>query len=242
MNTLQDTVRALYNGEYACLYPAARWLEYAEGAPRLCSAKEMLQKRQDVQTQIVSSDRISDRLATVSVEYRLDGAWHADVVGAIRTGNWQIVCITSSSMPLRLNNLSDAPSNYQTAAVGEISALVLDYCHQVYLMDADACLTRCFWPQTRMYHPDASEDSFSDVEIQVLYQRWTGTPDPAALGLFEFSRIYDIRLLSSDTAVVKIGCAKLDCFFQDYLTAMIVDEKWRLVNKMTHCIHTGPRI
>ena len=91
-----------------------------------------------------------------------------------------------------------------------------------------------------MYHPN-EDGSFTDVDIQVLRQRWKNMPDPVACGVVEFSRIYHIELLGPDVAVAKIGCAKLYQYFNDYLWLMKLNNEWKIVNKMTQCLYDSKK-
>ena len=185
---------------------------------------------------IVNVDLISNSLSCIQTEYKKTDGYYRDVFGIICTENeWKIVCLLTSVTPQRFSPIRVN----QTDQVREISELLLRYCHDVYRMDAEDCLS-LFQQGARMYHPN-EDGSFTDVDIQVLRQRWENMPDPVECGVVEFSRIYHIELLGPDVAVAKIGCAKLYQYFNDYLWLMKLNNEWKIVNKMTQCLYDSKK-
>lgn len=155
-------------------------------------------------------------------------------------GVWQIVCAACAQETYRFGTLYSDNPQQQRQELDELEHILLRYCRDVYQMDAEDCLS-LFWDGAKMYHPNANE-TFTDVEIRVLRTRWANRSDPAEQGITEFSRIYHIEMLSADTAIAKVGCAKLDHYFQDYLTLMKPAGHWKIVNKMTQELYTGQTI
>lgn len=233
MKSLLETIEELYSGNYSAVYEKARCLSAADGK----IAVSPFDVSDCSNMTVTRVDMISDRLAYVLTEGNSGKGHLREVIGAIKTqGKWKLMCMLKSIALLCFDNMFssfDLPLAEQ-AAIGE---MLNRYCHDVYIMDAGDCL-KLFWDDCRMYHPNP-DDGFSDVPIQVLHERWKGMPDSEALGIKEFTRIYHIELLDSETAIVKLGCAKLNNYFIDYHFLIKEDDQWRMANKMTQGVHTG---
>lgn len=238
MNDLIKITQNFYSGDLSNIYEHARYIS-CEGNPSHLSAFALA--RGAVNASIVRSDQMSDCLGYIQAEYRDAVGYHTEIVGAIKVNDqWTIMCVTAAISKYRFGCLYKDNIVKQLDDLGEISALLLRYCHDVYIMDANDCL-ELFSQDTRMYHPNG-DGSFTDVEIQVLHQRWNNMPDPVSLGIKEFSRIYHIEMLDNNTAIAKIGCAKLDSYFNDYLSLLRLDGSWKIVNKMTHTLYVGEQV
>lgn len=242
MNNTKDllqTIEHFYSGDPGSLYSSARHLANKNGAISVSPLAEHSLTVPDAR--LVSLDLMTDELACAEIEYSGAHAYCRETLGLLRTeGRWMVICAMSADMPCRFVNPCENDAARQSAENAEIENLLLRYCHDVYRMNTEDCLS-LFWDGTRMYHPNG-DNTFSDVEIQVLNQRWKDAPDPRALGIEEFSRICHFEMLSDSVVSAKIGCAKLDNYFNDYLWLMKLDGKWVIVNKMTQCLHSGARI
>lgn len=236
MDSLIETLQQYYNGDASTVYENARYRTWKDG--NIVSGK--LSAKNCKKVDFVSVDRISDRLASVQAEYYDEENYHKEVVGLIACkGTWKVVCALESVSKLHFCELY-GDSFLQSNDIKDISDVLLSYCRDVYRMDADSCMDY-FWGETRMYHPNEDE-TFTDVEIQILYQRWANHIDPIAAGIREYSRIFYVSMLDANLAVAKVGCAKLDNYFNDYLFLIRIQEDWKIVNKMTQNLHTGERI
>ena len=241
MEHIAATVRGFYQNDPAAVYENGVYLSCADGAVQCECLRDVMEVREARDIFAERLDRISDRLAFVQAEYRDGPDYRTEAIGLIRCGEtWQVICVLSSHPQHRFEVLYERAACKQLNNLHNIEEILLRYCEDVYQMDAEDCL-QLFWPQTRMYHPN-EDQTFSDVPIQVLHSRWDNMPDPGSFGAENFSRIYHVELLDDTTALAKIGCAKLDNFFKDYLFLMRIQNRWMIVNKMTHVLHTGRRV
>lgn len=241
MEQILTVGRRLYQKNFDIIYKNAIYLSCDGKMVRCDPLHDVMLERNERNIFISRVDQISDRLAFLETEYQDDSAYCTEVWGLIHfSGNWKVVCALGSYAQQRFASLYKQENRRQMDSLHHIEQILLQYCGAVYRMDAENCL-QLFWPQTRMFHPN-EDQSFSDVPIQVLHKRWSNMPDPQALEVSEFSRIYHIELLDDNTAVAKIGCAKLETFFKDYLFLMRVQNQWTIVNKMTHALYAGKRI
>ena len=120
----------------------------------------------------------------------------------------------------------------------EIEKRLLIYSDAVYDLDADAALT-VFTPDCHMIHPVDGE-RFADVSCDVFRERWSGVPHPKTLGLPKYSRIYHVELIGEYTAVAKIGMAKLNDHFNDYLFCVKENGSWMIAQKLTESVWKNP--
>lgn len=237
VDQLWNTVQQFYTGSAEAVYPHARRLFCGDDIAQTNLSAPAPQS----QFFLVRIDQISNRLAYALTEYRRETGYCREVLGMIRCrGVWQIVCAACAQETYRFGTLYSDNPQQQRQELDELEHILLRYCRDVYQMDAEDCLS-LFWDGAKMYHPNADE-TFTDVEIRVLRTRWANRSDPAEQGITEFSRIYHIEMLSADTAIAKVGCAKLDHYFQDYLTLMKPAGHWKIVNKMTQELYTGQTI
>ena len=235
MIDLLETLQRFYNGDVSTIYEKAKCRTWVDGD---VGTTDVVSKECNGVT-FTWIDKISNRLACVQAEYDKDGH-HREMIGLIAAaGTWKVICVLKSVAEFRFHELYD-DCFQQTEDLRAISIVLLQYCHDVYLMDAEDCM-QYFWNETRMYHPDAGE-TFTDVEIQILFQRWKNQPDPVAIGIKEYSRIHYVVMLDTNTAMAKIGCARLDHYFDDYLYLMRIHDEWKIVNKMTQELHSGEKI
>ncbi|MBQ4425893.1 MAG: nuclear transport factor 2 family protein [Lachnospiraceae bacterium] len=233
MEELLKVIDRFYSGDRTCVYEKARCLS-GDGKEIQVSPIEGSERAGRTFARV---DCISDRLAYVLVEGRTVEGYRSEVLGLIKSaGKWQIMAMLKADTPYWFHNLYRSFDESQKD-IDLIYGLLMRYCHDVYLMDAPDCLG-LFWDDCRMYHPN-QDDSFTDVEIQVLHERWRNMPDPQELGIKEFSRIYHVELLDENTAVAKLGCAKLNNYFFDYHFLIKVNGEWKMANKMTQGLHTG---
>lgn len=239
MKELLQIIEKFCSGDPNSLYSSARYLTNENGeihvsplADRLCASSEI---------RLTNLDLMTDELACAEMECFGTHTYRRETLGLLRAkGNWMVMCAMSADTPFRFANPCENSADRQSSENSKIEKVLLRYCYDVYLMNTEDCLS-LFWSGTRMYHPNG-DDTFSDVEIQVLGQRWKDAPDPRALGIEEFSRICNFEMLSDSVVSAKIGCAKLDNYFNDYLWLMKLGGEWKIVNKMTQCLHTGARI
>ena len=239
LNKIYQTVREYYQN-LSSNYASPRWLTYANYQLSVIPSSQKGNIPTPKEVKIVNLDIVSDELSCLQTEYKNSQGYCRDVLGMICTHNtWRIVCGMTAHTEYRFENLYSEQGKEKLDEEKKIRDVLTCYCHDVYLMNADDCLS-LFCEESRMYHPN-TDGSFTDVDIQILRQRWRDMPNPIALGFSEFSRIYYIEILDSNTAVTKIGCAKLDQYFNDYLWLMKLNDKWKIVNKMTQCLHVGER-
>lgn len=240
MDKLFAEIQNFYRRKTPEIYAGAKCLRFINGRIEQFALADAEKASKPVEVSITRIDTISDRLAYAQTEYLCDDGFHRDVLGLISIGGkWQLTCVVSAISAYRFGNLYTSPER-QTEDLQKIEKLLLRYCHDVYQMNAEDCLS-LFWDNARMYHPNEDE-SFTDVPIQELHVRWADHPDPSEKGITEFSRLYHVEMLNADIAIAKIGCAKMDNYFNDYLTLMRLESGWRIVNKMTHRLYVGERI
>ena len=222
-------------------YPRARMITLEEEEIKERPLESSLKDWQG-EWDLVRVDMMAQDVAYIQVEGAANGRYRRQVRGLLRSGGeWQVAVAMEAWTDRCFESLYDGDFHRQYEDMSELTRLLLDYCHTVHRMDADGCL-KLFWPGTRMYHPDGA-GSFVDVPIQVLHDRWRDAPDPDGAGFVEFSRVYHIEMLDRNTAIAKIGCAKLETSFQDYLFCIRQGGAWRIVNKITKGLHVGrPRI
>lgn len=233
MKNFFETVERFYCGDGLAVYEKAMCRTWMNGSVQ--TAPVTAKEQKDIA--LTWFDQFADRIACVKAEYITGDGHHRDILGLIANkGIWKVMGVLQSVSNFRYEGLYDDCFD-QTADFRAISDVLLHYCHDVYLMDADDCL-KCFWDEARMYHPNEDQTS-TDVEIQILHQRWKNHPDPIANNIKEFSRIFSIDMLDANTATAKIGCAKLDDYFNDYLWLMKFNGEWKIVNKMTQCLYSG---
>lgn len=231
-----NVIRKFYHNDDSVIYLKSLCLTHEKNTIKSIPLTEVVDHRQSIDAHIVQIDRISDRLACVRTEYLGGPQYCTDIIGMIYAhNNWNVICVLATAA--RYPILSSGGDQVET--IHELSDVLLRYCHDVYRMDAEDCLS-LFQQGARMYHPN-EDGSFTDVDIQVLRQRWENMPDPVECGVVEFSRIYHIELLGPDVAVAKIGCAKLYQYFNDYLWLMKLNNEWKIVNKMTQCLYDSKK-
>ncbi|MBQ5953767.1 MAG: nuclear transport factor 2 family protein [Lachnospiraceae bacterium] len=236
MQEVINIINKLYRGDLSAVYGKARCLS-GDGIDLQASPIDV---SDCVSATITSIDWISDRLAYVLTDGEAKTGYFREVFGLLKTGKkWLIVSMLKSLSRYRFDNMYDSFETPQED-LNTIYSILNRYCHDVYLMDAPDCL-KLFWDDCRMYHPN-EDGGFTDVEIQVLYDRWKDMPDPQKLGIQEFSRIYHVELLDANTAVAKLGCAKLNNYFMDYHFLLKVNGEWKMANKMTQELYTGELI
>lgn len=239
MNDLLMNIHRFYAQDFSGVYGEARLLRLENGAVKAEQLWDHFDIRTPVAVSTVSFDAISDGLVCVRAEFQSRRGWEKELIGAVHTGGrWQIVCVMQGCESSRFACPYHGEFSAQTDNRSAIEELLFQYCHDVYIMDAEDCLS-VFWDGARMYHPDSGGSTLVDVEIQILRQRWANMPDPAEEGISEFSRVCYIELLNDNMAAARIACAKLDNYFNDFLWLMKLDGKWRIVNKMTQCLYTG---
>lgn len=245
MENINRIIHDFYSQESydtSLVYENARFLSYMDEGVYKESLKKIVKNRKVKDMNVVRIDMISDDLAYAQVTFKDKDKVYNEIVGAIRVKEkWIIVCLLSSSQNLRFENLYSNNLNQQAIELNKINQLLLRYCHDVYIMDVEDCLDM-FWSQAHMYHPNNDGETFTDVGIQVLNERWKDTPNPKELGISEFSRIFHVEMLNNVTVIAKIGCAKLKDHFYDYLFLIKVNKEWKIVNKMTQMLHSGERI
>lgn len=241
MEHIAAAIQKLYQNDPEVIYQDSVYLSCINDTIRRENLRNMVIKRDMQNIFVAKIDQISERLALVQTEYRDGSDYYSEAVGLIRCNkNWQVLCVLSTPPQCRFEFLYNQDSQKQLDNLGKIGSILLRYCDDVYQMNAEDCL-QLFWSQARMYHPN-EDQTFSDVPIQVLRSRWRDMPDAKLSGAENFSRIYDIELLDDKTALAKIGCAKLDNYFKDYLFLMQLQNQWIIVNKMTHALYKGKRI
>ena len=241
MDQIIQAIRETFRGAGTYLYSDAIYLMNTSDGISKQLLKDYLRDIAPAELSVARIDKMTDRLAYVQAEYLANGKYQRSIVGLIfAEGKWEVVCVTGGSSDYRFDNLYGKDFQRQIEELSQIDRILLDYCHSVYHMNAPECLN-LFWEGTRMYHPN-TDDTFTDVEIQVLYERWANMPSPESKGIDEYSRILHVEMLTADTAIAKIGCAKLEYFYNDYLSLMKLDGSWKIVNKMTQTLHSGNRV
>lgn len=241
MDRILQAVREAFGGVTTDLYSDAVYLvNTAEGISKR-RLEEHLKEIAPVEISATRIDQMTDRLAYVQAEYSVEKTYRRAIVGLIfAESKWQVVCVTEGKSNCRFENLYGKDFERQCEDLARIENILLNYCHSVYHMNTPECLN-LFWEGSRMYHPNGDE-TFTDVEIQVLRERWDNMPSPESKGIDEYTRIFHVEMLTSDTAIAKIGCAKLEYFYNDYLSLMKLNGSWKIVNKMTQTLHFGNRI
>jgi hypothetical protein len=183
-------------------------------------------------------DRLSQDVGCAHVGYATDGGYCHEILTFLRLKAGQrLVSVLRAVTPARYCSVFDSPAD-ETAALNDLSRILLTYCDSVYNLDAAGALAM-FFPGARMIHPVDGE-IFADVSCDVFRERWAGLPHPASLGLPRYAHICHIELLSATTAIAKVGVAKLNEYFNDYLFCIDADAGWRIAHKLTQSLCKDP--
>ena len=230
MREIIDIIREFYQNGCSVAYEKGVCLVYQENTIKRLPLMQVIKRRGRVDINITRIDQMSERLAYVQVEYWHGQQYCTDIIGIIQVHHtWNVICVLTAYAPQRFLTIGAE----QAETLHTISQILMRYCHDVHIMDAEDALS-LFELNTRMYHPDDDMDTFTDIEIQVLRKRWANMPDPKELGILEFSKIYHVEMLDKNIAVAKVGCKKLNTYFNDYLFLMNLHGTWKIVNKLTH--------
>lgn len=188
--------------------------------------------------ELILFDRIGDDLCYAHVGYPNGAHYCHEILAFLRIEEgWKLVSALRAETAARYRSVC-AQSQDEVDVLSELGRTLLTYSDAVYDLDAAAALA-VFLPECRMIHPIDGKQ-FADVSCNVFYERWQGVPHPKTLGLPKYSRIYHIELLDESTAVAKIGMAKLNDHFNDYLFCVKTDGKWRITQKLTESVWKSP--
>lgn len=188
----------------------------------------------DVPWEILLMDTISPQLGYVHVGYSCEDSYCHEILTFLRVASGcKLVCVLRVQTPSRYSVLT-ASIGQEGKLLQEVSQILLTYGHAVYSLDAEKALS-VFASDVRMIHPVDSQ-TFADVSCEVFKERWAGLPSPEERNLREFTRIYHIELLDAETAVAKVGVAKLTDYYNDYLFCRKTDAGWKIVQKLTQLL------
>lgn len=183
-------------------------------------------------------DSIGEDLCYAHVGYSDGEKYCHEVLAFLRIeSGWKLTAVLRVATDTRYRNVC-RNSEDEVRIYEEIEKMLLVYSDAVYNLDADAALA-VFTPECRMIHP-LDGKSFADVSCNVFRERWNGVPHPQTLGLPKYSRIYHVELIDECTAVAKIGMAKLNEHFNDYLFCVKTDGRWMIAQKLTESVWKNP--
>lgn len=220
----------------ACHYPAARLVEVRDGTPQYSSPDT--QQPLEAAWDLLLLDQISPQLCYVHVGYSRGPGYCHEILTFLRLGSgWKLVSILRAAASARYSSACSDPCQEQEI-LQAIAQTLLTYCNAVYNLDAEQALS-VFTEEAHMLHP-VDEDRFADVSCGVFRERWAGLQAPEVLGLPQYTHIYHIELLSRDTAVAKVGVAKLNDHFNDYLFCVNTADGWRIAHKLTQSLWLNP--
>lgn len=190
------------------------------------------------QWELILFDRIGDDLCYAHVGYPSGKGYCHEVLAflKIRSG-WKLAAVLRAETGGKYRNVCSESAD-EVEIFREIESRLLIYSDAVYDLDADAALT-VFTSECNMIHPLDGEN-FADVSCDVFRARWSGVPHPKTLGLPKYSRIYHIELIDEYTAVAKIGMAKLNNHFNDYLFCVKENGSWMIAQKLTESVWKNP--
>ena len=214
-----------YYPEALCLYE-----KNGERVARPVSEEQPLGANATVQL----TDRLSDEIQYAHVAYEKDGATMQEILAYmhIRAG-WKLIAVLRAWCDSPFENLFEDPlaEAKEFQSIGEVLGTYLD---GVYLLDAEKAL-EMFADGARMRHP-LDEETFADVPCTVFRERWANQENSKQQGIPRFTGIYHIELLNASTAVAKVGVAKLNDHFYDYLYCLKLNGQWKIVHKITQML------
>lgn len=190
--------------------------------------------------ELVCVDQLSPQLSYAHVCYDREDGFCDDILFFLKVQDgWTLVNILRARTPAKFCSIS-SPIPEEVTAYQELAQAMRIYSTGLYEMDAELALT-VFGSDSRMNHP-TDGISFADVSCTVFRERWAGFPTAEETGLKEFMRVYRIDLLNATTAVVKVGVAKLEDHFKDYLSCVKIGGKWIVAHKITQGLWKGAPI
>lgn len=189
--------------------------------------------------ELLQFDRIGDDLCYTHVGYHNDHSYVHEVLTFLgNQSTRKLVAIFRVKTATKYCNIC-AESTDEIGIFADIHKMLLTYCDSVYDLDADKALA-VFDNRCHMLHPNADGQSFTDVNCDVFHERWAGVPHPSTLNLPKYSRIYHVELINENCAVAKVGMAKLNDHFNDYLFCAKIDGKWIIAQKLTESVWKNP--
>lgn len=179
-------------------------------------------------------DQISSQLCYAHVGYAKDSGYCHEILSFLRLGSgWKLVSILRAPVSSRYSSVCSEPLQ-ESSFMKAIGQILLTYCDAVYNLDADQALS-VFTEQAHMLHP-IDTVHFADVSCEVFRERWAGCPHPTTLGIAQYAHIYHIELLNQHTAIAKVGVAKLNDHFNDYLYCVNTGDGWKIAHKLTQSV------
>jgi len=220
----------------ACFYPDARLLEVRDGNIRYGTPHTA--QPLGAGWTLFLADWISPQLCYAHVGYiQGEGYRHEALTFLGLDSGWKLVSVLRAETPAQYASIFAAPDQ-EREALEAISGVLLAYCDGVYNLDADQALS-VFDEGARMVHP-VDGARFADVSCKVFRERWAGLPHPQTLGIPQYAHIWHIELLNKDTAIAKVGVAKLNDHFNDYLFCLKAGGRWRIAHKLTQSVWLRP--
>ena len=217
-------------------YADARRTVSANGRFVYTSSEQMQPVGKD--WELILFDRIGDDLCYAHVGYPNENGYCHEVLAFLKIkSGWKLTAVLQAETDTTYRKVCPESAD-EVEIFREIEKRLLIYSDAVYDLDADAALT-VFTPDCHMIHPVDGE-RFADVSCDVFRERWSGVPHPKTLGLPKYSRIYHVELIGEYTAVAKIGMAKLNDHFNDYLFCVKENGSWMIAQKLTESVWKNP--
>lgn len=113
-----------------------------------------------------------------------------------------------------------------------ITATVQVYLDGLYEGDL-AKLEQAFHPAAHLF--STTGGNLVDMDMPAWFKLIGGRPAPKASNQTRaYERILLVDITGPNTAFVKVSCAILPKLFTDYLSLVLIDGRWRIINKTFH--------
>lgn len=239
METILQAVQDYFQCPWAacaCYYPTARMIEVRNGVLQYGSPDS--QHPLGTAWELLLLDQISPQLCYVHVGYCREPGYCHEILTFLRLDSgWKLVSVLRAEATARYSSACSDPYQEQEI-LRAVAQTLMTYCDAVYTLDAERALS-VFTKEAHMLHP-VDGDQFADVRCEVFRERWAGLPDPTTLRLSRYTHIYHIELLSRDVVMAKVGVAKLNDHFNDYLFCVNTSDGWRIAHKLTQFLWLNP--